>query len=187
DIVAKRMYLTGGIGSRGTVEAFGDDYELPNLRAYTETCASIGSDLWNHRMFLLHGDGKYIDLFEPVLYTAALSAASLARNTFSYQNPLESNGRAKRTEYFEVACCPANLARLLEQLPGLVYAQTDDVVYVNLYVGSNVAVTLHAADVRLRQQTRYPWSGIVTLDVNPVRDATFTIAMRIPAWARQEP
>ena len=119
----KRLYLTGGVGARGTTESFGDDYELPNLRAYTETCASVGNDLWNQRMFLLHGDGKYIDLFERVLYNGVLAGVSLAGNTFFYQNPLESNGRAKRTEYFEVACCPANLARMLEQLPGLVYAR----------------------------------------------------------------
>ena len=126
DVVSKRLYLTGGVGARGTTESFGEDYELPNLRAYTETCASVGNDLWNHKMFLLHGDGKYIDLFERVLYNGVLAGVSLAGNTFFYQNPLESNGRAKRTEYFEVACCPANLARMLEQLPGLVYAQTDE-------------------------------------------------------------
>ena len=142
DVVSKRLYLTGGVGARGTTESFGEDYELPNLRAYTETCASVGNDLWNHKMFLLHGDGKYIDLFERVLYNGVLAGVSLAGNTFFYQNPLESNGRARRTEYFEVACCPANLARMLEQLPELVYAQTDDTIYANLYVGNHANVTV---------------------------------------------
>ena len=142
DVVSKRLYLTGGVGARGTTESFGEDYELPNLRAYTETCASVGNDLWNHKMFLLHGDGKYIDLFERVLYNGVLAGVSLAGNTFFYQNPLESNGRARRTQYFEVACCPANLARMLEQLPELVYAQTDDTVYANLYVGNHASVTV---------------------------------------------
>lgn len=167
DVVSKRLYLTGGVGSRGTVEAFGDDYELPNLRAYTETCASVGNDLWNHRMFLLHGDGKYIDMFERVLYNGVLAGVSLAGNTFFYQNPLESNGRAKRTEYFEVACCPANLARLLEQLPGLVYAQTNDTIYANLYVGNRADVKLGSRTVRIVQDTRYPWDGDVSLRLEP--------------------
>jgi uncharacterized protein len=188
NVVSRRMYLTGGVGSRGTVEAFGDDYELPSLRAYAETCASVGNDLWNHRMFLLHGDGKYIDLFERVLYNGALSGVSIAGNTFFYQNPLESNGRATRTEYFEVACCPANLARLLEQLPGLVYAQRDDLIYANLYVGSQAVVTLGGGRVvRLRQRTRYPWSGAVSFEVDPDRESEFTLALRIPGWARNQP
>ena len=187
DVVSKRLYLTGGVGSRGTVEAFGDDYELPNLRAYTETCASVGNDLWNQRMFLLHGDGKYIDMFERVLYNGVLAGVSLAGNTFFYQNPLESNGRAKRTEYFEVACCPANLARLLEQLPGLVYAQTNDTVYANLYVGNHADVKLGNRTVKIVQDTRYPWDGDVSLRLEPEGAGAFTVALRIPGWARDQP
>lgn len=187
DVVSKRLYLTGGVGSRGTVEAFGDDYELPNLRAYTETCASVGNDLWNHRMFLLHGDGKYIDMFERVLYNGVLAGVSLAGNTFFYQNPLESNGRAKRTEYFEVACCPANLARLLEQLPGLVYAQTSDTIYANLYAGNHAAVMLGSRRVNIVQDTRYPWDGDVSLRLEPDGSGPFTVALRIPGWARDQP
>jgi DUF1680 family protein len=187
DVVSKRLYLTGGVGSRGTVEAFGDDYELPNLRAYTETCASVGNDLWNHRMFLLHGDGKYIDMFERVLYNGVLAGVSLAGNTFFYQNPLESNGRAKRTEYFEVACCPANLARLLEQLPGPVYAQTDDTIYANLYASNHAAVKLGSRRVNIVQDTRYPWDGDVSLRLEPDGSGPFTVALRIPGWARDQP
>ncbi len=187
DVVSKRLYLTGGVGSRGTVEAFGDDYELPNLRAYTETCASVGNDLWNQRMFLLHGDGKYIDMFERVLYNGVLAGVSLAGNTFFYQNPLESNGRAKRTEYFEVACCPANLARLLEQLPGLVYAQTNDTIYANLYAGNRADVKLGNRTVKIVQDTRYPWDGDVSLRLEPEGAGAFTVALRIPGWARDQP
>ena len=187
DVVSKRLYLTGGVGSRGTVEAFGDDYELPNLRAYTETCASVGNDLWNQRMFLLHGDGKYIDMFERVLYNGVLAGVSLAGNTFFYQNPLESNGRAKRTEYFEVACCPANLARLLEQLPGLVYAQTNDTIYANLYAGNHADVKLGNRTVKIVQDTRYPWDGDVSLRLEPEGSGAFTVALRIPGWARDQP
>jgi DUF1680 family protein len=196
DIVRKRLYVTGGVGSRGTVEAFGDDYELPNLRAYTETCASVGNDLWNHRMFLLHGDGKYIDMFERVLYNGVLAGVSLAGNTFFYQNPLESNGRAQRTAYFEVACCPANLARMLEQVPGLVYAVgadprvrpgSDDTIYANLYVGNHADVKLANRTVKIVEDTRYPWDGDVSLRLEPEGAGAFTVALRIPGWARDEP
>ncbi|MGH9139940.1 MAG: glycoside hydrolase family 127 protein, partial [Vicinamibacterales bacterium] len=187
DVVGKRLYLTGGVGSRGTVEAFGDDYELPNLRAYSETCASVGNDLWNQRMFLLHGDGKYIDLFERILYNGVLAGVSLAGNTFFYQNPLESNGRAKRTEYFEVACCPANLARMLEQLPGLVFAQTTDTIYANLYIGNHAEVKLGSRTVTIVEDTRYPWDGDVSLRLEPEGSGAFTLALRIPGWARDQP
>jgi DUF1680 family protein len=196
DVVRKRLYLTGGVGARGTTESFGEDYELPNLRAYTETCASVGNDLWNQRMFLLHGDGKYIDLFERVLYNGVLAGVSLAGNTFFYQNPLESNGRAKRTEYFEVACCPANLARMLEQLPGFVYAVgTDrrsaasraDTIYANLYVANHADVKLGDRRVRIVQDTRYPWDGDVSLGLEPEGSGAFTVALRIPEWSRDRP
>jgi DUF1680 family protein len=187
DVVTKRLYLTGGVGARGTTESFGDDYELPNLRAYTETCASVGNDLWNQRMFLLHGDGTYIDLFERVLYNGVLAGVSLAGNTFFYQNPLESNGRANRTAYFEVACCPANLARMLEQLPGLVYAQTADTIYANLYVGNHADVKLGNRTVKIVEDTRYPWDGDVSLTLDPEGSGAFTIALRIPGWARDQP
>jgi DUF1680 family protein len=195
DVVSKRLYLTGGVGARGTTESFGEDYELPNLRAYTETCASVGNDLWNQKMFLLHGDGKYIDLFERILYNGVLAGVSLAGNTFFYQNPLESNGRAKRTEYFEVACCPANLARMLEQLPGLVFAQTTDpstgggagTIYANLYVGNRADVKLGTRTVKIVEDTRYPWDGDVSLRLEPEGSGAFTVALRIPGWARNQP
>ena len=190
DVVSKRLYLTGGVGARGTTESFGEDYELPNLRAYTETCASVGNDLWNQRMFLLHGDGKYIDLFERVLYNGVLAGVSLAGNTFFYQNPLESNGRAKRSEYFEVACCPANLARMLEQLPGLVSdaaRDRDDTIYANLYVGNHADVKLGNRTVKIVEDTRYPWDGDVSLRLEPEGSGAFTVALRIPGWARDQP
>jgi len=187
DVVSKRIYITGGLGSRGTTESFGENYELPNRTAYTETCASVGNDLWNQRMFLLHGDGKYVDVLERTLYNGMLSGVSLAGDTFFYQNPLESTGRAKRSAYFDVACCPANLARLMEQIPALVYAQTGDALFVNLYVGSHATVTIGGHRVAVRQETRYPWSGDVALHVDPDRAGAFTVNVRIPGWARNEP
>ncbi len=187
DMVSKRMYVTGGIGSRDVVEGFGDDYELPNKTAYAETCASVGSDLWNERMFLLHGDGKYLDVLERVLYNGFLSGVSAAGDRFFYENPLESAGDVERSEYFEVACCPSNLARLMAQLPGFIYAQEENQLFVNLFVGSSVEVHLPAARVAVRQQTSYPWDGGVRLTVTPDQPAQFTLRVRVPGWARQKP
>ena len=144
DMASKRMYLTGGIGARGTTESFGEDYELPNRRAYTETCASVGNLLWGHRMFLLHGDAKYLDVLEQVLYNGYLSGVSLSGDRFFYQNPLESAGRTDRSAYFDVACCPANLSRLMEQVPGLLYSTRGNDVFVNLYAAN----TRHDEDAR---------------------------------------
>jgi DUF1680 family protein len=183
DMTSKRMYVTGGIGARGTTESFGEDYELPNQRAYTETCAAVGNVLWGHRMFLLHGDAKYLDVLEQVLYNGLLSGVSIAGDRFFYQNPLESTGRAQRSAYFDVACCPANLSRLMEQVPGLLYATRGADVFVNLYAASDARVTTSAGDVTLRQQTSYPWDGRVSLTVGVARPRPFAIALRVPWWA----
>ncbi len=191
DMVSKRMYVTGGIGSRGVVEAFGDDYELPNKEAYTETCASVGSDLWNERMFLLYGEGKYVDVLERVLYNGMLSGVSASGDRFFYQNPLESSGDVERSEYFEVACCPSNLARLMAQLPGLVYAYQSsdsaaDDLYVNLFVGSRTQVPFARGAVKIAQQTRYPWNGQVRITVTPEKAREFTLRVRVPGWTREQ-
>ena len=194
DMVSKRMYVTGGIGSRGVVEAFGDDYELPNREAYTETCASVGSDLWNERMFLLHGDAKYIDVLERVLYNGLLSGVSAGGDRFFYQNPLESGGDAERSEYFEVACCPSNLARLLGQLPGLIYAVGPDegagageALYVNLFIGSTARATVSSTPVRIEQRTLYPWDGKIRITVTPDKASEFALLVRVPGWAHEQP
>jgi len=187
DMTSKRMYVTGGIGARGTTESFGDDYELPNLRAYTETCAAVGATLWGHRMFLLHGDARYLDVLERTLYNGAISGVSQAGDTFFYQNPLESSGRAARSAYFDVACCPANLARLIAQLPGLVYATKGDELFVDLFVASRARVDLAGHAVNVTQQTRYPWDGVITIRVEPTARQQFTLSIRVPGWARNEP
>lgn len=186
DVVAKRMYVTGGIGSRAGVEAFGGDYELPNSQAYTETCAAIGFEQWNHRLFRLSGDAKYLDLAEQLLYNGLLSGVSQAGDTFFYQNPLESDGRRARSAYFDVACCPANLARTLAQLPGLIYAQRDDALFVGLFIGSRATLEAGGQPVTVTQETQYPWTGAVTLRVDPERPAPFTLHVRIPGWSRGE-
>ena len=195
NVVAKRMYLTGGIGARHHGEAFGDDYELPNAKAYAETCAAIANALWNHRMFLLHGDAKYLDVLERTLYNGFLSGISLQGDTFFYANPLSSDGEwpfnvrtgAVRYPWFECSCCPTNVARLLPSLPGYAYAHRDGDLYVNLYVAGTATVVTSAGGVTLTQDTDYPWSGAVKLTVDPPAESAFTIRLRIPGWARGEP
>jgi hypothetical protein len=185
DVVSKRMYLTGGLGSDGRTEAFAGDYVLPN-RAYAETCASIGGMLWYHRMFLRGGDASYYDTFERTLYNGYLSGVSLAGDTFFYQNPLVSAGTVERSRYFDVACCPANLSRLMAQLPGLIYAQRDGDVFVNLFIGSEASLAIGSTKARITQRTDYPWQGRVTLRVDPERPIEFTLEVRIPGWSRGE-
>ncbi len=184
--VGRKMYVTGGVGSRGGSEGFGDAYELPNAGAYTETCAAIGNALWNHRMFLLHGDARYADVFERVLYNGLLSGVSLGGDRFFYQNPLESAGRYGRSPWFEVACCPPNVARFLPSLPGYVYATNGDAVYVNLFAAGTGTAEAGGATVRLTQETRYPWDGDVRISVATPAPAEFTLKVRIPGWARGE-
>jgi len=187
DMTSKRMYLTGGIGARGTTESFGEDYELPNRRAYTETCASVGNHLWGHRMFLLHGDARYLDVLEQVLYNGYLSGVSLSGDRFFYQNPLESTGRTDRSAYFDVACCPANLARLMAQVPGLLYSTRGNDVFANLYAASAATVKTPAGDVGLKEETKYPWDGLVTFTVDVAKPRAFALNLRVPAWTRLPP
>ena len=186
--VTKKLYLTGGIGASGAGEAFGRHYQLPNMTAYNETCASVGMDFWNHRLFLLHGDAKYIDVMERTLYNGLISGVSLDGKTFFYPNPLESRGQHERSPWFGVACCPSNISRFLPSIPGYVYAKQKDAIYVNLYVQSTADVVLDASQtVKLTQVTRYPWDGAVKISVAPTQAGSFAINLRIPGWARSEP
>jgi uncharacterized protein len=186
DVAGRKMYLTGGVGARHTSEAFGDPYELPNAEAYTETCAAIGHAFWNHRLFLLHGDARYMDVFERVLYNGLLSGVSLSGDRFFYQNPLESAADYERSPWFEVACCPPNMTRFLPSLPGYVYATAGDVLYVNLFIAGRGTVEADGRPVTLTQSTRYPWDGAVRIAVDPDSPASFELALRIPGWARGE-
>ena len=185
DVTSKKIYVTGGLGSEGRTEAFAGDYVLPN-RAYAETCASVGGILWYHRLFLRDGSSTPYDVLERTLYNGYLSGVSLAGNTFFYQNPLVSDGRVERSTYFDVACCPANLSRLMAQLPGLVYAQRENWLYVNLFIASDADVRIAGVPVRLAQQTDYPWKGDISIAVTPDRAVDMTLAVRIPGWAQDE-
>ena len=186
-VVGKKLYLTGGIGASGRGEAFGGEYELPNMTAYNETCAAIGNDYWNHRLFLLHGDAKYIDVMERTLYNGLISGVSLDGKSFFYPNPLESNGQHERSPWFGVACCPGNITRFLASVPGYVYALQGDTIFVNLFAKGTAEVTLQdGRKVTLSQETRYPWDGAVRLTVAPERPGSFALKVRIPGWARNE-
>ncbi len=187
DVVYRNMYITGGIGSSGSNEGFSKDYDLPNRNAYCETCASVGMVLWNQRMNLLTGEGKYIDVLERSLYNGALDGLSLSGDRFFYGNPLASNGGYKRSEWFGTACCPSNIARLVESLGDYIYSKSETGIWVNLFVGSNTAIKLKNNTINLKQQTNYPWKGTVEISVYPEKKAKFPVHIRIPGWATGQP
>jgi uncharacterized protein len=195
NLVSKKMFLTGGLGAKHHGEAFGENYELPNATSYNETCASIASVLWNHRMFLLHGQANYIDVLERTLYNGLLSGISLSGDTFFYANPLASDGQwkfnvneaATRSPWFYCACCPPNDARFLASLTGYAYTYKDTTVYVNLYVGGTGIIETSQDTLNIHQETNYPWDGHIKLTINPEKAGTFDIALRIPIWAQGKP
>jgi len=194
-VVSKKLYLTGGIGAIGDVtEGFGANYDLPNLTAYNESCAAIGNVFWNHRLFLLHGDAKYVDVLERTLYNGLLSGVSLKGDMFLYANPLESDGKTPlyertltREPWFECACCPTNITRFTASLPGYVYAHRDNGIYVNLFGGNEAKIDMGGQNVRIKQETLYPWEGAVKMIIKPGRNEEFDLYVRIPCWARGHP
>ncbi|MEA3367756.1 MAG: glycoside hydrolase family 127 protein, partial [Planctomycetota bacterium] len=187
DVVGAKMYVTGGIGARGGGEGFGKPYELPNSAAYCETCASIAHAMWNHRMFLIHGDAKYLDVLERAVYNAFLGGVSIEGNRFFYANRLESFRGERRAEWFGCACCPSNVCRFVPSIPGYVYAHRGGNLYVNLFIAGTGTVEMAEGTVRLTQATRYPWEGTVTITVAPERPGRFAVLVRIPGWARNRP
>lgn len=184
DVVYRNMYITGGVGSSGGNEGFSNDYDLPNELAYCETCASVGMVFWNQRMNTLTGDSKFIDVLERSLYNAARDGLSLSGDHFFYGNPLASNGRHNRREWFGTACCPANIARLVASLGDYVYGVNDNGVWVNLFIGSNTTLKVGKNEVPLTMETNYPWEGNVKLTVQPKSKTKFAMHVRIPGWAQ---
>ena len=193
NMVNKKLYITGGVGSRHEGEAFGDNYELPNLTAYNETCAAIGSVYWNQRLFLLTGDSKYYDMIERTLYNGLIAGISLDGNKFFYPNPLESDdkytfnmGSCTRQSWFDCSCCPTNIIRFVPSIPRLVYATHMDSLYINLFMSNHAHVSIHGTQIELIQQTGYPWNGQINIAVNPEKRTAFTIKLRIPEWAQNK-
>jgi DUF1680 family protein len=183
--VQRNMYITGGIGPSAHNEGFTEDYDLPNLTAYQETCASVALAQWNHRMALLHADAKYADVFERSLYNGVLAGVSQDGNRFFYVNPLASSGRHHRSEWFGCACCPPNVARTLASLGGYAYATSDDALWVNLYIQGSARAKVGGTDVRLEVTTNYPWEGSVKLEPKVESPAKFALRLRKPGWARE--
>lgn len=189
NIVGKKIYITGGIGARHEGEAFGDNYELPNLTAYNETCAAIGNVYTNYRLFLLHGDAKYFDVLERTLYNGLISGVSLDGGRFFYPNPLACDGKYRfnadhtitRQPWFGCACCPSNISRFIPSLPGYVYAVKDDKVYVNLFLSNRTKLKVNGKNVVLEQETSYPWNGDIRLTVAK-GNQPFVMNVRIPGW-----
>jgi uncharacterized protein len=194
DVVSRKLYLTGGLGARRQIEGFGEAYELPNQAAYAETCAAIAGAMWNHRMFLLHGDARYLDVLERILYNGLLSGVSRDGERFFYPNPLAFDGKsafnmrkAGRSEWFDCSCCPTNVVRFLPSLPGYVYAQRESDLFVNLFVAGRAELRAGGTTVAVRQETAYPWDGKVRIVLEPERDVALTVRVRVPGWALGQP
>jgi DUF1680 family protein len=187
DVVERNMYITGGIGSSGSNEGFSVDYDLPNERAYCETCASVGMVFWNQRMNRLTGQTRFIDILEKSLYNGALDGLSMAGDRFFYGNPLSSSGTHSRREWFGTACCPSNIARLIASLGDYIYASDAQSIYVNLFVGSNTSIALANGKVNISQSTEYPWKGLIKIAVNPDQAQQFALKIRLPGWAKGNP
>ena len=196
NIAIKKLYITGGIGSRHKGEAFGDNYELPNLTAYNETCAAIANVYWNYRMFLLYGDSKYVDMLERSLYNGVISGVGLDGKSFFYPNPLScdlefmfnSHETLDRQPWFDCSCCPTNMCRFIPSVPGYIYAQAEGKLYVNLFVQSETSVKPDGKhEVKIRQETAYPWDGNVKLNVAAGGGSEFSLYLRIPGWTGAQP
>ena len=185
NIVSKKLYITGGIGATNNGEAFGANYELPNMSAYCETCAAIGNVYVNYRMFLLHGDAKYYDVLERTLYNGLISGVSLQGDGFFYPNPLESIGQHQRQAWFGCACCPSNICRFIPSVPGYVYAVKDNALYVNLFMPNTMTQKLGGKAVTLTQKTGYPYDGDIEITIDKTAlKKEMALKVRIPGWVR---
>lgn len=193
NVTGRKMYVTGGLGARYSRESYGDDYELPNA-SYCETCAAIAGVFWNQRMFLLHGESKYVDVLERILYNALIAGISLDGTHFFYPNPMISDGvtpfnqgASGRSEWFGCSCCPSNDVRFMSSISGYVYATSEDAIYENLYVSNSADIKLGDTDVRLTQKTDYPWDGNVSTSIGLDRPTSFAMRLRIPLWSQGRP
>ena len=193
NVVQKKIYVQGGIGAVGDGERFGDNYELPNATAYNETCAAIANVYWNHRMFLLHGDSKYIDILEKSLYNGLISGVGMDGKSFFYTNAMEIKNiyghkdmEAERSGWFTCSCCPTNITRLIPSVPGYVYAQKNNDIYVNLFVSGNASFTVNKKQIQIEQKNNYPWDGNLVFNINPKTPLAFNVLVRLPGWSQNE-
>ncbi len=188
DVAGRKIYITGGIGSKEQGEAFGEPFELPNMTAYTETCASVANVFWNNRLYRASGEGKYLDVLERTLYNGLISGIGSDGCHFFYPNPLESDGSFERAGWFDCSCCPVNVARFMPALKQYIWSESGDGVNVNLFIGSEARLNTAAGEVFLKQTTNYPWKGEVRINVDPdTQGSTFKLRIRIPGWTGNEP
>ncbi len=184
DLTTRKMYITGGVGSRSGGESFGDPYELPSEQAYAETCASVANVMWNYRMLAITGDSRYADVLERALYNGANSGMSLGGTLYCYRNPLASNGEKLRNPWYDTTCCPPNIERLFESLPGYFFATGRDGLYVNLYHSADLNWRLEdKTGLKVTERSGYPWNGDVKFTVEPEHPSEFTLYLRWPSWA----
>ena len=183
-VVLRNMYITGGIGQSEQNEGITEDYDLPNLTAYCETCASVGMVLWNWRMNQFTGDAKYVDVLERSMYNGALAGISLAGDRFFYVNPLESLGDHHRQAWYGCACCPSQICRFLPSIGNYVYGVSPEALWVNLYMGNTGNLTAGGKDVTITQETAYPWDGAVSLTLGMKSPVKTQLRLRIPGWCK---
>ncbi|MBI9017066.1 MAG: glycoside hydrolase family 127 protein [Phycisphaerae bacterium] len=194
NIVTKKMYITGGIGSRHEMESFGVDYELPNKSAYSETCAAIGNIMWNHRMFLLEPNARYIDIIETTLYNIFAASTAISGDKFFYVNPLESDGKflfnknsATHQTWFDCSCCPTNIVRFVPKIAEYIYALGKNELFINLYIASKINTEFSGQKVNFTMATDYPTDENIQINVEPESETKFTIKLRIPCWSQNSP
>ena len=186
----KKMYVQGGVGAIGDGERFGANYELPNATAYNETCAAIANIYFNQRMFLLHGDAQYIDVLEKILYNGFLSGVGLDGKSFFYTNAMQiqhylqhPDMEVGRSGWFECSCCPTNIARLMPSIPGYIYAQKKDIIYVNLFISGTASLQVNNQNIQIKQENNYPWDGNLKFTILTEKACDFNLQIRIPGWA----
>lgn len=193
NVVTSKLYLTGGMGALYDGEAYAGNYQLPNI-SYAETCAAIAGVYWNHRMFLLHGKSKYIDVMERILYNGLISGISLDGTQFFYPNVLYSDGKfdfnkgsATRSEWFSCSCCPTNSVRFMSSISGYIFATHENELYINLYMSNKSDIRLGKINVHIEQETQYPWTGNIQTVISPSKSSEFSVNFRIPGWAINQP
>lgn len=188
DVTAGKIYITGGIGSKEHGEAFGEPFELPNMDAYTETCASVANVFWNHRLYSATGEARYLDVLERTLYNGLISGIGLDGCSFFYTNPLESDGRFERAGWFQCSCCPGNVARFLPAMKQYIWSETATGVNLNLFIGSEARLKTPAGEAEIGLETSYPRSGDIKLTILPENNSgRFTLGIRIPSWTGDAP
>ncbi len=185
NMTERKMYITGGVGARYEGEALGDDYELPNARAYAETCAAIANMMWNWRMLLISGEARFADVMELALYNGVLSGISVDEKEYFYVNPLADRGHHRRQRWFNCACCPPNIARLLASLPGYFYSLSAEGAWMHIYAQSTAHLEVNNNSLTIVQRTKYPWDGEVEMLLQPERETSFSLYLRIPGWCRR--